>query len=186
MSKLSNQSGESRQELAILMAEMKVEMESVLTEKQISELVKKQFDKTKKEAKATATSLQAFGSLVEKLGATKKLIVYEGLPRGSKNELRELAAKHKTIKIDGFLFYEKALAPSETTLERLRGTLCDHRSLIPYRGAKFCGGFHPDFWMYGEDADLSLRAWRAGARPRIDPSSARPTAPRMPARVASS
>ncbi len=33
------------------------------------------------------------------------------------------------------------------------------------------GGFHPDFWMYGEDADLSLRARLLGARPLIDPAS---------------
>ena len=33
------------------------------------------------------------------------------------------------------------------------------------------GGFHPDFWMYGEDADLSLRARAAGAHPLIDPES---------------
>ncbi|MEO1697141.1 MAG: glycosyltransferase family 2 protein [Planctomycetota bacterium] len=33
------------------------------------------------------------------------------------------------------------------------------------------GGFHPDFWMYGEDADLSLRARALGARPLIDPTS---------------
>ncbi|QDV06335.1 Glycosyl transferase family 2 [Planctomycetes bacterium Poly30] len=34
------------------------------------------------------------------------------------------------------------------------------------------GGFHPDFWMYGEDADISLRARAShGARPTIDPSS---------------
>ncbi len=33
------------------------------------------------------------------------------------------------------------------------------------------GGFHPDFWMYGEDADISLRARARGARPLIDPES---------------
>lgn len=32
-------------------------------------------------------------------------------------------------------------------------------------------GFHPDFWMYGEDADISLRARALGARPLIDPAS---------------
>ena len=33
-------------------------------------------------------------------------------------------------------------------------------------------GFHPDFWMYGEDADISLRARAShGARPLIDPAS---------------
>ena len=36
---------------------------------------------------------------------------------------------------------------------------------------KELGGFHPDFWMYGEDADLSLRARAMGARPLIDPDA---------------
>lgn len=33
------------------------------------------------------------------------------------------------------------------------------------------GGFHPDFFMYGEDADLCLRAQASGARPRITPTA---------------
>ncbi|MEM6674032.1 MAG: glycosyltransferase family 2 protein [Planctomycetota bacterium] len=33
------------------------------------------------------------------------------------------------------------------------------------------GGFHPDFFMYGEDIDLSLRAGRLGARPLICPEA---------------
>jgi GT2 family glycosyltransferase len=33
------------------------------------------------------------------------------------------------------------------------------------------GGFHPDFFMYAEDADLSLRARHLGAQPCIDPSA---------------
>lgn len=36
---------------------------------------------------------------------------------------------------------------------------------------KELGGFHPEFWMYGEDADLSLRARVRGAKPLIDPES---------------
>ena len=33
------------------------------------------------------------------------------------------------------------------------------------------GGFDPRFYMYGEDADLALRAWAAGYRPAITPDS---------------
>ena len=33
------------------------------------------------------------------------------------------------------------------------------------------GGFDPDYFMYGEDADLSLRAWEAGFRPSITPGA---------------
>jgi GT2 family glycosyltransferase len=33
------------------------------------------------------------------------------------------------------------------------------------------GGFHPDFFMYGEEADLCLRAARLGAKPMVTPEA---------------
>jgi hypothetical protein len=43
--------------------------------------------------------------------------------------------------------------------------------LIPRSIWLALGGFDPKFFMYGEDADLCLRARRLGARPRITPAA---------------
>jgi GT2 family glycosyltransferase len=43
--------------------------------------------------------------------------------------------------------------------------------LISRRLWRELGGFDPVFFMYGEDADLCLRARRAGGRPRVTPAA---------------
>jgi N-acetylglucosaminyl-diphospho-decaprenol L-rhamnosyltransferase len=43
--------------------------------------------------------------------------------------------------------------------------------LAPREAWERLGGFDERFFMYGEDADLSMRAWTAGYRPAITPDS---------------
>src|SRR5690606_2943956 len=43
--------------------------------------------------------------------------------------------------------------------------------LLPRALWERLGGFHPDFFMYGEEADLCLRARRLGVRPIITPEA---------------
>jgi GT2 family glycosyltransferase len=43
--------------------------------------------------------------------------------------------------------------------------------LVPARIWSELGGFDTRFFMYGEDADFSMRAWRAGWRPVITPDA---------------
>lgn len=43
--------------------------------------------------------------------------------------------------------------------------------LVSARTWQELGGFDPRFFMYGEDTDLSLRAWEAGYRPAITPAA---------------
>lgn len=44
-------------------------------------------------------------------------------------------------------------------------------ALAPREVWEDLGGFDESFWMYGEDADLSMRAWGAGYRPCITPEA---------------
>jgi len=43
--------------------------------------------------------------------------------------------------------------------------------LVDHELWRHLGGFNPDFFMYGEEADLCLRAHGLGARPRITPTA---------------
>lgn len=55
--------------------------------------------------------------------------------------------------------------------EREVGVVTGCLVLVPRAVWEHLGGFDERFFMYGEDTDLSLRAWEAGYRPRITPAA---------------
>ena len=78
--------------------------------------------------------------------------VYEGLPH--QNWEREQYATEKRrsdlVKFEGFSFYAKPLDISDEEKKRLTVVALKKESHVPFRGMKFCGGYHPDYaivWM---------------------------------------
>ena len=69
------------------------------------------------------------------------------------------------------LFDPESLGGWERDSVREVGIVTGCLLLAPRAVWRRLGGFDERFFMYGEDADLSLRAWRAGHRPAITPDS---------------
>ena len=61
--------------------------------------------------------------------------------RAAAKKLEEIASKHKTMKVDGFMFYADPLDPKRLEIERLREKWVDHKMFSPYTGPKFLWWF---------------------------------------------
>jgi hypothetical protein len=89
----------------------------------------------------TLWSTLCFATLATTLFRGKRFVDPESMPGWPRDTVREVGV------VTGCL-----LAVSAETWQRL-------------------GGFDPRFFMYGEDTDLSIRAWKAGYRPVITPDA---------------
>jgi N-acetylglucosaminyl-diphospho-decaprenol L-rhamnosyltransferase len=65
----------------------------------------------------------------------------------------------------------ESLGRWERDSEREVGIVTGCLALVPRDTWRTLGGFDETFWLYGEDADLSMRARRAGFRPTITPEA---------------
>ncbi|MBL9131572.1 MAG: hypothetical protein JNG86_10255 [Verrucomicrobiaceae bacterium] len=91
-------------------------------------------------------------SFRESLLKADKLVIFEGLPHQTwqRDKLKEELKRTDVIKIGDFPFYTPALAV--TNPDELKHLLGTPASIQPYRGAKLCGGYHPDYsvsWTVG-------------------------------------
>ena len=153
----------SQQKLGFKLEKMKLErdrkLEEVLSTRQLKVLNEKRFIASKSGSANTVKFLSDYGAFVEKTGDVETFTINEGLPRAAAKKLEEIASKHKTMKVDGFMFYADPLDPKRSEIERLREKWVDHKMFSPYTGPKFCGGFHPDFcvtWTKNEATFYAL------------------------------
>lgn len=92
-----------------------------------------------------AEFLAKFNKYITIISQAKELEIFEGLPRGTKQQLKKIKDENKTVEIDGWSFYAEPLKTKPSTIEDLRLALISYQLFEPYSGPKFCGGFHPDF-----------------------------------------
>lgn len=69
------------------------------------------------------------------------------------------------------LFDPESMGPWPRDTVREVGVVTGCLLLAPRPVWDLLGGFDERFWMYGEDADLSIRAWALGYRPMITPDA---------------
>lgn len=88
------------------------------------------------------------------------MLIYEGLPNPfGEDKLFEAEKKSKPCEqIDCQWVYARPQTPSFETAGR-RQQILGTQTLVPYRGAKLCGGFHADFsvaWIKGNVTTCAL------------------------------
>lgn len=101
----------------------------------------------------TAKDLSQFTPISVGVRHAASFTLYEGLPHQVVEAdllKRELATK-KTIRLHGYPFYERPLPVAVDEIEALRGLCSAADSFWSYGGAKFCGGFHPDYCLAWKD-----------------------------------
>jgi hypothetical protein len=166
----------SRQQLRQQLFELDTELEQVLTAEQLRTLNAKRLEQTRDKANKNAQFMGQFAEFLKSVSEAESMIIYEGLPRASDDELANIKQKHETVDIDGWSFYSAPLAASPSIIEKLRSTLVDYRAFEPYTGVKFCGGFHPDFcvqWKVGEQTHNALVCLRCFELAYVEPSGKR-------------
>jgi len=103
----------------------------------------------------------------QKIPEAKKVVLLEGLPHQFyESELLASESRNKsTIEIDGFPFYEEPLPISEEDTRQLTKVLSKPETLLPFRGEKKCGGFHPDYaveWYVDDQKQTALICFGCG------------------------
>jgi hypothetical protein len=96
--------------------------------------------------------------LLAGISKAKTLVVLEGLPHQSLKEVVEKELKDKkTVKLHNFNFYAQPIAISDEDAGKLTALCRAAKTFGRYRGAKFCGGYHPDWCLEFKDGADSYR-----------------------------
>jgi hypothetical protein len=128
-----------------LIFERDIAFESFLSKQRLIELNEKRKLETTNAAKENAEFMSKFAELLLALESAGDFKIYEGFPRTEEKSSAESEKQNKSIKFEEWEFYFEPLEVQTSMVERLRSILVNYKGFQPYSGAKFCGGFHPDF-----------------------------------------
>ncbi len=95
-----------------------------------------------------------FTPITEGVRRATTLTVYEGLPHQADIvQFRHELATKKTVRLQGFSFYQQPLEVFAADAKPLRRLCSDPKSFWSYGGMKLCGDFHPDYALVWKDGD---------------------------------
>lgn len=114
------------------------------------------FPASAQEPKKPDTNLDNHKDLAAAVAKADKVVLYEGLPHQlfEKELLEKELKEKKTVKFNGFPFYEETLTLKEEDKKKLTTLFGEEKSVKKFSGQKRCGGFHPDYcveWHVGKD-----------------------------------
>jgi len=94
-----------------------------------------------------STDFRKLKSVLEGLRKPGEVAIYAGLPSEFWDpQLREEeASRNRTVRLQGYLFYDDRLELRGDVVERLTSLLTAERSFQRRRAEKKCGGYDPDY-----------------------------------------
>jgi hypothetical protein len=103
--------------------------------------------------------LKQFNLLSEVINRATEFTLYEGLPhqRLERRQLQIELDTMKTVRLQGYPFYEQTLEVSDEVVKLLRQLCISASSFETNKGPKRCGGFHPDYCLVWKDGDTTCR-----------------------------
>lgn len=109
--------------------------------------------------KEVSTDFVRLKSALEGLRKSGEVVLYAGLPSEFwEPQLREQeASRNRTVRLQGYLFYDARLELKGEDAERLTSLLSTERSFQRHRGAKTCSGYAPDYCIEWKSSDATTR-----------------------------
>ena len=108
----------------------------------------------------TDTKFDNLPILISGIREHGELLLYEGLPHDfwEAELLQSELRRKKTLRLYGYPFYEELLSLEKEDAEKLTTLFSDEKNFSRYRGAKECGGYHPDYCAEWKTAEGPISA----------------------------
>ena len=106
---LKRKLNELQEKIRTLELDQKSQVEKLLTPVQLRAINEQRSAATRKRVKDNRPFLHEFANFTAQISDAEEVAIFEGLPRGTAEEVARIKSKSETIQIDGFDFYREPL-----------------------------------------------------------------------------